>query len=214
MDSDAALLVAWGGGDTRAGSQLFERHYVRLLRFFKNKVGDECYDLIQQTMLKCLESHHRLSDGEKFSAFLLGIARNVLLHHLRARARKHDKLDFGVTSIADLIEGNTTVIARRQRDRLLLEALRQLAVDEQVLLELYYWEDMTARELAELHGVPEGTIRTRLRAARQRLERSMPKVARALGIELTDAETNLDQWAKETRALLSDGWDGPGSGSD
>jgi RNA polymerase sigma factor (sigma-70 family) len=204
MDSDAALLVAWGGGDTRAGSLLFERHYARLLRFFKNKVGDECYDLIQQTMLKCLESHHRLLDSEKFSAFLLGIARNVLLHHLRTRARKHDKLDFGVTSIADLIEGGTTIIARRQRDRVLLEALRQLAVDEQTLLELYYWEDMTARELAELHGVPEGTIRTRLRSARQRLERSMPKVARALGVELTDEEANLDQWAKETRALVSE----------
>lgn len=203
MDPDAALLAAWSGGDARAGSRLFDRHYARLLRFFKNKVGDEFSDLVQQTMLQCLESHHRLLDGQKFSAFLLGIARNVLLHHFRARARKHDKLDFGVTSVADLVEGGTTIIARRQRERVLLEALRRLSIDDQILLELYYWEDLPARELAELHKLPEGTIRTRLRSARQRLERLMPQVARALGIELTDAETNLEQWARETRALLT-----------
>jgi hypothetical protein len=37
----------------------------------------------------------------------------------------------------------------------------------------------------------------------------MPQVARALGVELTDEETNLEQWARETRGLVSDGFEGP-----
>lgn len=204
VEEDAALLAAWRGGDSRAGSQLFDRHYDRLARFFKNKVGDEVYDLIQQTMLACLESQDRLRDEARFAPFLFGIARNVLLHHYRSRARKQDKLDFGVSSVVDLGLGHSTIVARRQRDRLLLEALRHLPIEDQILLELYYWEELQGKEIAELYGVAEGTIRSRLRKARQALERAMPRVARSLGLAMTNEELNLEAWARETRALLAD----------
>ncbi|PRQ03193.1 RNA polymerase sigma factor [Enhygromyxa salina] len=205
MTPDSALLAAWRDGDSRAGSQLFDRHYARLARFFKNKVGDEIYDLIQQTMLTCLESCDQLRDDARFAPFLLGVARNVLLHHYRTRARKHDKIDFDVSSVADLFVGGTTIIARRQRDRLLLDALRQLSVEDQILLELYYWEELGGPALAELYGAPEGTIRTRLRKARMALERALARVARSLGVALTDSADNLDAWAREIRALVDGG---------
>jgi RNA polymerase sigma-70 factor (ECF subfamily) len=204
VTSDAALLAAWRDGDSRAGSQLFDRHYARLARFFKNKVGDEIYDLIQQTMLTCLEHRDQLRDDARFAPFILGVARNVLLHHYRTRARKHDKLDFDASSIADLCVGGTTIIARRQRDRVLLEALRHLSVEDQILLELYYWEELPGAALAELYAVPEGTIRTRLRKARHALERALPRVARTLGVAMTDSVDNLDAWAREVRALVDD----------
>lgn len=204
MSTDAELLAAWRAGDTRAGSRLFDRHYARLLRFFRNKVGDEVYDLIQQTMMTCLEHHDRLREDSQFSAFMLGIARNVLLHHYRTRARKHDKIDFGVTSVADLVAGGSTIIAKQQHDRMLLEALRRLPVEDQMLLELFYWEDMPGRELAELFGVAEGTIRTRLRRARQDLQRMMPRVARSLGIASNLDEFDFDAWARQMRELISE----------
>lgn len=202
MASDAELLAAWREGDNRAGSRLFDRHYARLARFFKNKVGDEIYDLIQQSMLACLEHRDQLRDDARFAAFVLGVARNVLLHHYRTRARKFDKLDFGVSSVADLFVGGTTIIARRERDRVLLEALRHLPIDDQILLELYYWEELSGSALAELYAVPEGTIRTRLRKARRALEQAMPRVARSLGIALGEVEVEIDLWARQTRALL------------
>ena len=74
VSEDRHLLAAWREGDSRAGSQLFDRHYPRLARFFRNKVADELYDLIQQTMLTCLERADQLRDDERFAAFLLGIA--------------------------------------------------------------------------------------------------------------------------------------------
>jgi RNA polymerase sigma factor (sigma-70 family) len=203
VGDDAELLAAWRAGDARAGSRLFDRHYERLAQFFRNKVGDEVYDLIQQTMVTCLEHCDRLRVDTSFAAFLLGIARNVLLHHYRSRARKHDKLDFGVVSVADLMPGGTTIVAQRQRDRLLLEALRRLPVDDQMLLELYYWEQMQGPELAELFGVAEGTIRTRLRRARQELERIMPRIARSLGVAPELDELDIERWAGEVRALVS-----------
>ena len=199
---DAALLAAWRAGDSRAGSQLFDRHYARLARFFRNKVQDELYDLIQQTMLACLEQGAAPREDERFAAFLLGVARNVLLHHYRTRARKLDKIDFGVSAVADLYLGGTSVVARSERDRLLLEALRRLPVEQQILLELYYWEELSATALAALYEVPEGTIRTRLRTARKRLEGTLPELARSMGAPLLDGEHNLEAWAREVRALV------------
>ncbi|EDM80609.1 RNA polymerase sigma factor (sigma24) [Plesiocystis pacifica SIR-1] len=201
-DDDATLLAAWRDGDTRAGSRLFDRHYTRLARFFRNKVGDEHYDLTQQTMLTCLERCDQLRDDQRFAAFLLGVARNVLLHHYRTRARKLDKLDFGVSAVADLAPGGSTILARRHEHKLLLEALRALPLEQQILLELYYWEELRGGDLARFYGLPEGTIRTRLRAARQALEGTLPKVARQLGIEVTNAADNLETWAREVRPLL------------
>lgn len=207
MASDAELLDAWRGGDARAGSRLFDRHYARLARFFANKVAarDEVYDLVQQSLLACVEHRGALLDDERFAAFVLGIARNVLLHHYRTRARKRDPIDFGVSSVADLFVAATSIVAQRRRDRVLLEALRRLAIEDQILLELYYWEELSGPLLAELYGVPEGTIRTRLRTARRALERQLPRAAAALREgEGEDGPLDLDAWARETRALLDD----------
>lgn len=202
MEDETQLLAAWRAGNARAGSRLFDRYYGRLSRFFANKVGDEAYDLIQQTMMICLERHDQLREDTRFAAFLLGIARNVLLHHYRSRARKHDKIDFGVSSIVDLGVGNSTIIAQRRHERVLLEALRRLPLEDQLLLELYYWEDLRGGELAELFGVPLGTLRSRLRRAKQELERTIPKVAGSLGLAEGLGELDIQQWARDTRALL------------
>lgn len=77
-------------------------------------------------------------------------------------------------------------------------------MEDQILLELYYWEELGGPALAELYGVPEGTIRTRLRKARIALERALPRIARSLGVALTDSDNNLDAWAREIRALVDD----------
>ena len=63
MDTDRQLLEAWRGGDKKAGKRLFERHYDALTRFFRNKVGPEAPDLVQQTFLGCLERIDRFREG-------------------------------------------------------------------------------------------------------------------------------------------------------
>ena len=203
MASDAELLDAWRGGDARAGSRLFDRHYARLARFFANKVAarDEVYDLVQHTLLTCVEHQGALVDDERFAAFVLGIARNVLLHHYRTRARKRDPIDFGVSSVADLFVAATSIVAQRRRDRVLLEALRRLPIEDQILLELYYWEEMRAEELAEILGIPPSSTRRRLSEARGRLDAKMAEIAASPDL-LDRTLRNLESWAAEIRGQL------------
>jgi RNA polymerase sigma factor (sigma-70 family) len=197
--SDASLLRAWKAGDERAGVRLYRRHAGSVSRFFRNKTAEcDIPDLMQATFMSCFEHSERLTDEASFRAFLLAFARNLLLHHYRTRYRKHDKIDFGVSSVIDLGVSPSAAIAGHEDEQRLLSALRSLAIEHQILLELFYWEGIQGPELAELYALPEGTIRSRLRRARQLLSEAFEHGE--VGKSTTLA--NLDHWAQTVRARL------------
>jgi len=201
MIADEALFSAWRGGDSKAGAELFERHYLPIARFFRNKVDEDAPDLAQKTFLACLEGKARIRGESSFRTYLFAVAHNVLYKHLRGKVREGARLDFGLTSVHDLRPTATTLITRRREERLLLLALRRLPLDLQVVLELYFWEKLTAREIAEVVDSNEGTIRTRIRRAKQLLEQAMAELAADPG-ELADTLSNLDAWAAAVRAQI------------
>ena len=105
-----------------------------------------------------------------------------------------------VTSVFDLGLSPTTLIAQRKEQLLVLQALRRVPLDHQVVLELYYWEAMTAKELAEVLEIPEGTVRGRIRRAKQLLEEQLAQLAETDDLEST--MSNLDSWARSLRAKV------------
>jgi DNA-directed RNA polymerase specialized sigma24 family protein len=94
------------------------------------------------------------------------------------------------------------LIAGQQEERRLLAALRSLPIEQQILLELFYWESMQGPELAELYELPEGTIRTRLRTARLRLVEAFAQLEGA-GADANES-TSLEAWARGIRERLGD----------
>ncbi len=207
MADDDELLAAWRSGDRRAGERLFDRHFKALTRFFRNKVGhaagqgsagDGMDDLIQQTVLGLLEAKHEFRREGSFRSFVFGIAYNVLRNHYRRARRDADRLDFGVTSIFDLAHGPSEILAQRHEQQLLLQGLRKIPVEHQVLLELYFWEPLTAAEVATVLGVPEGTVRTRIRRAKQLLEAELRRLTADPRL-LESTLSNLEDWAKAVR---------------
>lgn len=200
MERDGAtLLEAWRNGDSAAGNELFERHFDAIYRFFRNKVGDDAADLVQQTFLSCVRSRDRFEGRSSFRTYLFVIARSRLHDHFRARARDPVEPDFSVRSVHDLGVSPSAVIAKREDNKLLVEALRRLPVDLQIALELYYVERLRAPELSEVLGVPLGTVRSRLRRGLQRLRVLMRELgASAERVATTDAD--LERWAATVRA--------------
>ncbi len=196
MPTDLELLTRWRDGDKAAGSELFARHFDSLYRFFVNKLAAEAEDLVQSTWMACVRYSDRVAEAASFRAYLFTIARNELYRALRGRAPSGE-VDFGVSSIIDLSPSPATVAAAAERDRDLLGALRALPVDAQVVLELHYWEDLSATELANVLDVPVGTAKSRLRRAKQLLV-----VALRRGKEATEDDA-LDQWVRSMRAKLN-----------
>jgi RNA polymerase sigma-70 factor (ECF subfamily) len=199
--SDGALLERWRAGDTASGEALFERYYDMVERFFLNKVSSNVQDLVQETFIRCVESRDRIRDNDRFRVYMFGIAYNVLSGHLRERYRGDRAIDFNEDSVHDLAPGPGSVVAQRREHRLLIEALRNIPVDDQVLLELHYWEQLTTHQMAEVLGIPVGTARGQLQRARSKLEEVMQRLAESPQ-DLSSTLARLDDWAAECRQRL------------
>jgi RNA polymerase sigma factor (sigma-70 family) len=203
---DEILFDAWANGDKKSGHVLFSRHHDTLGRFFQNKVGVETDDLVQQTLLRCLEAHGRFRKDARFRTFLLGIAHNVLYEHFR-RARKSAALvDIDEISVAQLGTSPSAIIAHEQAQQLVRDALRRIPLISQVVLELYYWELLKGPELAEVLGIGEGAVRSRLRRAkeqlREQLESPTPPTPPAPSVQWTDEELDRQLHSLRPAELL------------
>ena len=198
MVADEELLDAWRGGDAEAGNELFERHFEGVCRFFRNKLADGVEALLQRTFLACVESKDRFRGDASFRTYLFTIARNELYTYLTRSSRDHARIEPHEISAFDLGPTPSSIVARRKEQRMLLEALRRIPLDHQVALELYYWEELPASELARVLAIPEGTVRTRLRRAKSLLEQAL----RDLGSpapDLASTMAGLEDWARSLR---------------
>lgn len=199
MSDDQQLLAAWREGDADAGQRLIERHLESVHRFFSNKVTGATDDLVQRTFLACMESVEGYEGRASFRSYLFAIARNVLHRHFRERYQAFDPLTISVSHLANDQGSPADRVTELEEQRLLLRALRALPLELQTLLELAYWEGLSDRELAEVLELPAGTIKSRLRKARQQLEASLPRLARTPAL-LESSRQTLDAWAAGIRA--------------
>jgi len=198
VPTDFDLLDAWRAGDRAAGSTLFDRYFDSLFRFFRNKVDDGADDLVQQTFLACVQSRDRFRGDASFRTYLFTAARSKLYDYLDRRRREGAAVDYGVTSCADLGISPSSIVARNEQQRLLLQALRALPIDLQIALELYYFEQIRGPELAQALGVPEGTVRSRLRRGLELLRGRLQALATSPAVAESTL-TDLDAWAAAVR---------------
>jgi RNA polymerase sigma-70 factor (ECF subfamily) len=143
---DAQLLARWRDGDERAGRALFER-----------------YDLVHDTFLGLVRARDEFRGDASVRTLLFVIARRRLVDHLERDRR--EALEPGATSPRDPRASPSQALAAGQDERLLLRALRSLPLEQQLAVELHYWEDLSGPEIAEVLGVPANTVRGRLARA-------------------------------------------------
>ncbi len=198
MDSDLALLEAWRAGDRPAGNTLFERHFLVICDFFRNKVAEGVDDLVQRTFMTCIEAQSGFEGRSTFRSYVLGVARNILLRHYRERYRDGATFAPLQTSICDLDPSPSAMAVKHREHAALLESLRTIPIDLQIALEMFFWEDLTMREMAEVLDVPPGTAASRLRRAKEALFARLHAGADAT----PQTDESLDRWAAEIREQL------------
>ena len=203
VTTDWELLEAWRNGDRKAGDILVQRYIRPIARFFRHKLREVEDDLVQRTFLGCVEGATRFEGRSSFRTFLFAIARNVLLEHLRALQRSGqragDEFDPGLSSLSALGPSPSQALADKQSTLRLLDALRQIPVDSQLLLELYYWEELSIAELAHVLEVPEGSVKRRLHEARQRLLHHLNTSASPSLQSTGELGTDVAEWLRAAR---------------
>lgn len=200
--TDEELFDAWAKGDRRAGHVLFERHHEAVGRVFHNKAGSETDDLVQQTFLVCREAHGRFRRDAKVRTFLIGIARNLLREHFRRKKKGSAIVDLDEISVVDLGTSPSGVVARVQEQLLVRDALRGIPLVSQEVLELRYWEDMKGPELAEVLGIGEGAVRSRLRRAKEQLVDQLGRLSPSPEV-LRRTTDELERWIRSLRVTGS-----------
>ena len=204
-DEDEQLYARWAEGERKAGERLIERHLDTVGRFLANKVPDpsQLEDLVASTFERCAKSLGRFDARSSFRTYLLGIAYNVardaLKRHLRAPS-----FDDTATSLASVSRSPSAIVAVRQEQALLLQALRQLPFALQAVLELHYFEDLSRSEMAAALDLPAGTVASRLRRAKDELRQALESLATDPTL-LASTVTKLDDWLAELRSRLGVG---------
>ena len=184
--ADGELVRQARNGRPSAYAELVRRWSARVMAICHARVGrrDAAEDLAQETLLRGLDNLHSLKTPEKFGAWLGGIAQRVCLDWLKAKQTSQvpfTQFSAGTNPEAILpIDGDSADEAVERADELsrLMNEVESLSDDYREVLLLYYYHDLTYRELAELLGVSTATVNARLTRARAVLRRRLSKLQR------------------------------------
>ena len=191
--SERALVQQWQAGSAQAANALTEQYYASVRRFFDLRAPGMADDLTQATFLGAMEARDRFRLDASFKTFVFSIAHKQLLRHLRCqhqgpRVQRYATEGGPKTSLS-------MVAVRFQEHQLLLMALSQLPVDSQIVIELYYWEDMKTAAIAEALELNPSTVTSRLARARELLRENVAAMTRP-GALRDRLLSDLDGWSR------------------
>jgi RNA polymerase sigma-70 factor (ECF subfamily) len=176
VDPDRDDAVRLRRGDLAGLTGLMGRHQGRLFRYLVRLLGDETVaeDVFQQTWLRATERIRRYDASRPFAPWLLAVARNLALDHLRRyRPESLDTAEAAVPPAGALdgpVEGDPLArLARRERGERVAAAVADLSTHDREVLALRFSEDLALPELASVLGVPLPTVKARLYRALGRL---------------------------------------------
>ena len=159
-------------GDPSAFEELIERWQERLWRHAWRLTGDEdaAYDVLQESWLAITRGLRRLHDAAAFHGWAYQIVSHKCRDWIRREARRR-----GLKSTLEeqLLASQREVVARQQRAATLREAIQSLPGADRAILALRYEEEFSTAEIAEILEIPEGTVKSRLYHARNRLRQIM-----------------------------------------
>lgn len=170
-DNDIARLVQ--GGDIDAFGTLMERYEEKLLRYGRRFLAltEDSEDIVQDVFLAAYQNIQSYQPSLPFSPWLYRIAHNAYVNALRKSGRIHHTDDL------DTLIGHYEYEdpAQKERDaneiRALLErGLAELSPQYREVLILYYYDDMSYKDIAEVLRVPIGTVGIRVKRAKEALK--------------------------------------------
>ena len=167
---DEILVGLIAQGDKNAMQVLFGRHNVRVFRFLMRFVDGEATaeDLVSEVFLEVWRNAGKFAARSQVSTWLLGIARHKALSALRKRSA--DELDDDVVEfIEDPSDNPEAVLAKTERAEILRDCLKQLSPAHREIIDLVYYHERTIEDVAEITGVPQNTVKTRMFYARKRI---------------------------------------------
>jgi len=181
--SDAVLVTQYASGNEWALAQLIERHKSRIYSFIFSKVKDRDLsdDIFQETFIKVINTIKKQNYNEegKFLPWVMRISHNLIIDHFRKQSKvkfQRDQEEYSVFSkmIDSEMNIENSMIAGQIEDDLHTLILK-LPQDQQEIIRLRLYDDLTFKEIAELNQISINTALGRMRYAIVNLRKMIDK---------------------------------------
>ena len=141
------------------------------------KDEDEAQDIVQETFVTLIDSYDTLKDKSKAAAWLKKTAANKCLDRLRRTRTVNAEEDFFENVEAQPEDFLPDSILESDEKRKIIMNIIDTALSEDIrrTLILFYYDEMTTKEIASLLGIPQGTVLWRLNYAKKKIKKEVEK---------------------------------------
>jgi RNA polymerase sigma-70 factor (ECF subfamily) len=184
--SDEELMEAYQAGDARAFEHLLKKHQRPVFNFINRHVGVDSVaeELFQEVFLRVIKGAATYKRRAKFTTWMYTIARNLCVDHSRrAKHRQAASLDQPMgrgeegRSLGEVVADKGPGVDRqaigRQLQGRLQEAIAGLTDDQREVFLMREYMNLPFKEIAEITGCPENTVKSRMRYALERLRQQL-----------------------------------------
>ena len=168
--SDEALLARIAQGDQLAMRTLFNRHQTRVYRFVLRLVKNEATaeDILSEVFLDVWRQASRFEARSTVSTWLLAIARFKAISGMRRRM--DEPLDPELANeLVDPADDPETALEHKNAAQVMQRGLAELSPAHAEVLDLVYYHGKSVKEVAQITGISEATVKTRMFYARKKL---------------------------------------------
>jgi RNA polymerase sigma-70 factor (ECF subfamily) len=172
--SDQSLLRLIGKHDGPAMRVLFRRYKVRVFRFLMQIVGNRATaeDLASEVFVEVWRCAARFEARSHVVTWILGIARHKALAALRRRSFEELKDDVA-DSIEDPADDPELAVQKNECNAILRQCIERLSRVHREVIDLAYYHELSINDIAQIIGVPQNTVKTRMFHARKRIAELM-----------------------------------------
>lgn len=185
--TDEELLRRFSQGDARAFEELMRRYQRPIYNFILRSVRDpeQAAELCQETFLRVVQRSGDFLGGSKASTWMYTIARNLCIDNSRKMVfRRHKSLDAKMggedgdgKTMLETVEGSAPAADRELIGSdikvRLTAAVDELPDEQREVFLLRELQNLAFKDIAEIIGVPENTVKSRMRYALERLQRAL-----------------------------------------
>ena len=161
-------------GDQNAFVELYDLSYRDIYQFIYSIVKDcdTADDILQETYITAFKMIGTLQDNSSFFSWLCSIAYHAgLKEYNRIKAKKdHEYGDYDILTIESSQDTPEEKAIKNEEIRLLRQAIDRLPEDQRACVTLYYYSDVPVKDIAQIIGCSDNTVKSRLRLARDKLK--------------------------------------------
>ena len=175
--TDEQLMARAAAGSDTAFEELYRRFARRLKGFFFLQLGGNeelAADATHDVFLRAYEARDRYQEGRRVDTWLFTIAYNICRNHYRSNAYEAQLL---ATLDAEPVTEQQIEVQLDQAalDEALTQVLAELPAPLHQIFSLHYQEELTIPQIAEIVGVPEGTVKSRLHKTMNIIRKKLKK---------------------------------------